>query len=826
MLYFDSSLELEGVTLFRDYNTPSRYYYMPRAPHLTLEGGQPMFQLLIYRRDITDNPDFHEGDRPGGGFLTMTVDLGVPEPRLTAIKSQLASRIGGVADLVPVPFIGGTVRVSALGATSGQATDDASATGPRFVEKPIGVPVRPSLYGDNRAVFTMEVTHEGALLLKSSLEDDGASQVAVIYDLEYEGLMPAYEAKITIDFKQSYAHLRTRFNVSTLWFKSDLDREFEKLIKKEFIKIEEVAYLVADADPAKRAERAEKLTALAKDLATGGFFKPGLTPGKVLADDRGPAPLAAPAPPGASADGITAPLNAAGAGVGSPGDVAGPRLQGTAANPNAARMGGQTAPPADAATNAPAAPASAGNSAVDAWNRAGRPQASFVMRSLTQEEQQTIVYDLRQVSAGKRSASPQGSVRLFAGASRLAGRIKEVDLNDPFFEKIAGTVTSTADLEAAGVSTMVVKLRYGVRDDGSSPKDSQEFVISKAGDKGSYAFFLDRKKTPEIEYQLAVTHKAGFAIGAPDLQVTSPWIRTSTRNFDLDPRVLGAVIPVSLVVGNVDWNSVKSIQTTVSYDDPDHDIHDRRTVLLGPSSPPATVVPIRPRDPARRRYQVHSVYFYGTLQEVVDQVIEGDPTVVLNPPASRVVPISVNAVDPLGRYRKLTVELAYAPAGGEAQTRLIELPGDGASASVTLFRPDERAEARYRYRTTLFGRDGATQVSDWQESIERQLIVGDRFEGMLDVEVDVLAPDFASLGVMGLKLKLEYPDVAPGVKGTFERFDATPPAPYHVRLPRKRGGGDTYRYTVQWIRADRTIVTEGPVTTDAQSIQLFPPMGA
>jgi hypothetical protein len=79
---------------------------------------------------------------------------------------------------------------------------------------------------------------------------------------------------------------------------------------------------------------------------------------------------------------------------------------------------------------------------------------------------------------------------------------------------------------------------------------------------------------------------------------------------------------------------------------------------------------------------------------------------------------------------------------------------------------------------------------------------------------------------MGLKLKLEYPDAAPGVKGTFERFDATPPAPYHVRFPRKRGGNDTYRYTVQWIRADRTIVTEGPITSDAQSIQLFPPMGA
>ena len=32
MLYFDSALELQGLTIFRDYNTPTRFYYMPRAP--------------------------------------------------------------------------------------------------------------------------------------------------------------------------------------------------------------------------------------------------------------------------------------------------------------------------------------------------------------------------------------------------------------------------------------------------------------------------------------------------------------------------------------------------------------------------------------------------------------------------------------------------------------------------------------------------------------------------------------------------------------------------------------------------------------------------
>src|SRR5262245_39821556 len=198
MLFLDTSFELEGVTLFRDYNSQNRYYYMPRSPHLTVEGGQPLFQLLIYRRDITDNPDFKEGDRPGGGFLTMTVDIGVPKSVLDEIKGQLSSS-GGDAELVPVPFQNGSVRISPLGFSSGAAAGAPDAGGPHFVENILGA-AKPSLYGINSAVFSIELSHEGALLMRSSLSNPGATQVAVIYDLDYRGLLPAYQAKITIEF--------------------------------------------------------------------------------------------------------------------------------------------------------------------------------------------------------------------------------------------------------------------------------------------------------------------------------------------------------------------------------------------------------------------------------------------------------------------------------------------------------------------------------------------------------------------------------------------------------------------------------------------------
>src|SRR5258708_6931348 len=155
MLYLDSAATTHGVTLFHDYNNPNRLYYLPLYPKLTREGGEPLFQLLIYRRDITDNPAFKEGDRLGGGFLTMTVDLSVPDSTLQAIKDELSSQTGQPVELTPVPYDSGSVRITALGTTSGAADAGQPGSGARFVENILGS-TKPSLYGDNRAVYSMD----------------------------------------------------------------------------------------------------------------------------------------------------------------------------------------------------------------------------------------------------------------------------------------------------------------------------------------------------------------------------------------------------------------------------------------------------------------------------------------------------------------------------------------------------------------------------------------------------------------------------------------------------------------------------------------------
>lgn len=230
MLYLDSPVIIRGLTLFRDYNEKSRIFFMPNSPRLSVEAGQPMFQLLIHR----DVGTTASGPR-GGGFLVMTTDLGVPAGELEQVRNEASRRFGVQVNLAPLPVKSGTVRVTML--DSGSIGTEGAQRDVRFVEN-VFASTAPSGYGDQRAAFTAELSKQGAVMLKAALQGEGATPVMVVYDLQYVGLLPAYNVKITIDFRQSYEHLRTRMQMNTLWFKTDIDQEMETLRKSGAIKIE------------------------------------------------------------------------------------------------------------------------------------------------------------------------------------------------------------------------------------------------------------------------------------------------------------------------------------------------------------------------------------------------------------------------------------------------------------------------------------------------------------------------------------------------------------------------------------------------------------
>jgi hypothetical protein len=827
MLSLESALSVDGLTIYRDYNDSKAFFYAPPNPKVAREGGQPLFQLLIYRRDITDNPSFKAGDRPGGGFLTMTVDLKLSDALRNKILDQLKKLAGDDVTLRPIPYERGGVRVSVLGTSSAASTaPDAADAGPRFVEN-ILASTTPSLYDDNRVVFSVEMDHEGAQLMRASLEDEGASQVAVVYDLDFKGLMPAYKATIKIHFSQSFEHLRTRFTLNTLWFKADIDSEMEKLRKSGSIEITEIDF--QGLAPEQQAAARDKLTQLAKDLATWTFFRPSITPGTVLAVDRGSLVAADPTAAASQvAAGFSEPLQAVATGRGSPGGTAGPMLQGESAESGTTtRAAGRPAPTGVAAeptAGSGTTPAEKPLTAVERWNQMGRPQAAFLMRSLSQEEQHDISYTMTQVAAVKQTIAPQGQIRLLSGDASLKGRIKVVDLNDPFFERIAGTVTTSAELPAAGVSSMVIKIRYGVRDDGTAPKDTAEFRLTQKGQSESYQFFMDRRLSVEIEYQVVVNYSPGFALGDTATQAVSPWKRTTTRNLDIDPAEVAVLIPVEITVAQMDWAAVTAVETKLTYQDHPDAAPQEKTTMLSQNGKTAATIHLRPRDPRMRDYKLSVKYIFTNGTSATEEFKgSGAATFVINQPVALAVPVTVFSSDPLSRLSKLAVELSYTPAAGPEQTKLLTFGGGGENQVWTLMRGAAADPVKYKYRTTFFNKNGSQTKSEWQNSQERLLTVGDVFEDLLEVTAQVLLTDFRAGGIAGLRLKLRYPDAAPGADDDKEFLLMSPPAePIKWVVPKKPGGGEMYEYTATWIKLDGTQKAVGPLTSGDEVLLLHP----
>src|SRR4051794_36414073 len=137
MLDLESRQDILGITVFRDADNAEQFYHLPGPPKISRDSGGPMFDLMTYRKGGA------AGQTVVGGFLTMTVDVGLGElePRVLARVRALGS-----TSLASVPYSKGSVRIIALDQGGG-----GGGAGPKFIETVLGSGT-PALDGDNRTI--------------------------------------------------------------------------------------------------------------------------------------------------------------------------------------------------------------------------------------------------------------------------------------------------------------------------------------------------------------------------------------------------------------------------------------------------------------------------------------------------------------------------------------------------------------------------------------------------------------------------------------------------------------------------------------------------
>jgi hypothetical protein len=738
MLLLDNPMgPIHGVMVWADHARSDLYYYLQQRPRLARdEDGTPEFVFLKFRRDITDNPSFDPDQKQslGGGFLAFTTDLGIDDDVKDAVKEEVGRLATGEVNLTPVQFRKGTVRLSITkdATTVPGAAPAGTQPGFTFIEQAYGAST-PSLYGDNRATFALALDMEGATLMQQALQS-GICPIGVIYDLEYLGLRPAFDVKVTADYKRIYDSLEVQFGLSasymSIGIKAQIDLAWQKLREDGSIKVEVVTF----TDDENLRKQADAAFDFFKSELLQTFFQAALTPPASMSavPNAGSAPATASqfagVRPGLAGTqngqvrpqfGTASPLaptpapppRSIGAGVPATSQtataVAGPGVsqlarsivpQAGAGSVTPTAPGGTPAPapsgtPAPAGTHPPnpmpptpashgAAPPPAprptvqlpGANAAQASKAAGSAfgaQLTFSLRQVHQDELKTREFEYAEQAAVAREAAPQGLFSTMVKGIDLSRQVKEISLDDDFFKRIVASVNMGSDLAAEGVDQVAVNLEYPASRPAGQEPTANDGALFKPGAEPPHTFTTWLNAAKSLDYQYQMT--VHFA-------ATSEWVGKGATV--VSPWIVSRARTLTLdpldIVGLFDLPisigtvdpSILKVQVELQYKDDANGFTAHRTFELKPGDPVAHWK-LRLSDSAQRTYSYRVTYvFAGNVPHTTDWVTTDDEALIVNDPFQGRIDLRLVPVLDVGNLQEADVEVVYSEPDTGYERRL------------------------------------------------------------------------------------------------------------------------------------------------------------
>ncbi|MEN8443425.1 MAG: hypothetical protein ABG776_00270 [Cyanobacteria bacterium J06555_13] len=293
MLYLNAPFHIiEGVSVYADHADPLQFYYLPAIPKLTTE-FDPVTEQLVPQLSLIK----YRGDAGNGGFLNFGVDLAVEPDTLEEVRRQLQQlmRLRDTPRLAPVVVEDGSVRLLILGKqtpdeTNGQASSQpggqsaggsSSGSGadtdqPQFVIK-IDQAAKPALYGDNQAIFSVQLDSAGVTVIEDSLKGE-LMPVGVVYSLDFLALREAFNVSIVAEWDRVQTHLQESFSAKAFFSSVEIDKVVDELIEDQVVKIEVDTFIPEGEDSSGVLGRRNQAIADFKDMILDGFFKPSLDP--------------------------------------------------------------------------------------------------------------------------------------------------------------------------------------------------------------------------------------------------------------------------------------------------------------------------------------------------------------------------------------------------------------------------------------------------------------------------------------------------------------------------------------------------------------------
>lgn len=299
---------IDGVSLLPDHADKLQWYFMPLYPRFSTNPNTGDVQLSFLK---------YRGLAGTGGFLSFDVNVGIDQAALDGVAAKLqdAAGLDGTPHLLPVPLVDGSVRLilfdqqsaaspgagaggagagGAAGGTGGSsgtgvgnATAGSGSTGSgdpaiRFVEQTLQA-TKPSLYGDNQAIFSVQLSQYGVTVLDQALQGT-MTPIGIIYDLEYVGLRPAFQVKLTVDWDRVYHYVDQMEGVDGIFVSADVEHAFSSLKDSRAIVMEADLFVPEGEDASTVVSDFTRAENEVRDMFTDAFFKPSIEPTKESKD--------------------------------------------------------------------------------------------------------------------------------------------------------------------------------------------------------------------------------------------------------------------------------------------------------------------------------------------------------------------------------------------------------------------------------------------------------------------------------------------------------------------------------------------------------------
>lgn len=716
MLYLKPPFHIiQGSAVFADHANERMFYYMPAMPHLTtvfdpVAGVDvPQIQLLKFR-----------GGAGNGGFLTFEVNLGLPQARVDEIADTL-KRIYRLRDkpiVAPVVLEGGSVRLIILGHATGANGEPMwdEEQQQRFVVR-IDHAATPALYGDNQAVFSVELDQEGVQLIENSLVHSELMPIGVVYALDFFALRPAFTVKVSADWNRVQTHLEEHFQVDVLFSSTEIDTVVDKLVEDQVVLIEVDSFLPEDEDSGSWVGRRDQAVNEFKDMVLDNFFKPSLEPMKEEKDgwDR-------------FADTVE-------------------RLSLLAATGGFGAAGGKF---------------------------------SYVKKDWTRIDQKRINLVMNERTTVKRSIFPQASIKGLCRVLRDAqgnvdvGRfIQGVTLDDAWFVKRKVKAHALVDFDNDKVESVNVTLTYDgeprtIRLTKAEPEAVREWNSVLSGNA----------MVRRVDYEYRVAFRGVDSADRPGVLVARGRF-TDGDEFEVSPRGEGLYFIDDIQIGGglLPWDRYPQVSVEVRYNDQPNRIRLAETFLLTKDKPEATWKRFR-LNPDATRYDVRVAFLALDHADVlVDwRSTDQERLIIRDPhPLKRSVQLA-----PAVNWQVIAmifVELRYYDeANGVDEQRTLTFfntPEDRVPKAFTI----NLVDSNYRlvsYLATFILNDNRTITVPHSMTAGSTIILRADMAGHRIVKLAPPNVDFGARGILRIEAELAYSDPDAGLSFR-DRFTFTNP---------------------------------------------------